>query len=170
MRRSCVITHPVVVNDGKPFEAYNAETHYISSEILRKNEWVEVVEFFSITTTGLDSYISCLDDEKEALIKWQLAQALNPPIKVTQAVLDAMDTEMNKVIDRKNCLKFRIVFDNMWGGSFLLLRPRKQWIYKIEPYDGMVQHLQIGDHIQADCPLALQVLLDFNEEGELFDV
>lgn len=164
MRRPITITHPVVVNDGKPFEAYDASIHYISNEILRKGDWVEAVQFFSITATGLDSYVSCLDDEREALIKWQLAQALNPPIKVTQAVLEAME----KVHEGKyfgisgegSKIPFSIDKDDRRLGH-----PCKF----VGRFTTMCLIKSEFDYIQADCPMALQVLLPFNTEGELFD-
>lgn len=128
MRRACVITHPVVVNDGKPFDAFIVELFRHDTDL----------EFF-ILYKGclLGSYFKCenLKDLRVsyAFTQWQLAQALNTPIKVTQAVLDAME----KVPEAK----FLVCGDYDYFGAVL------------------------GDYIQADCPLALQVLLQFTLEG-----
>jgi hypothetical protein len=99
-------------------------------------------------------------DLLESVNQWQLAQALNPPIKVTQAVLKAME----KVTEAK----FSIVWDNSDTGEkrkhiypCYYSERRKAWVH-----GGNIEtHLHVGDYIQADCPLALQVLLGFTIEG-----
>jgi hypothetical protein len=103
-------------------------------------------------------------DLLESVNQWQLAQALNPPIKVTQAVLDAIE----KVPEAK-----------FWVGDdetkYRLERPCNTYVSLNDEWnngrdfdDGGIPYtskLQIGDYIQADCPLALQVLLGFTTEG-----
>ena len=118
-----------------------ANTHHV----FIGGEWVssptETGRYVVVSTTSR-RYFSPLvktGEERQALLLeaiTAIAQALNPPIKVTQAVLDAME----KVPEAK----------------FLVLDDYDNW--------GAV----LGDYIQADCPLALQVLLHFNEEGEKY--
>jgi hypothetical protein len=79
---------------------------------------------------------------------------------VTQAVLKAME----KVTEAK----FSIVWDNSDTGEkrkhiypCYYSERRKAWVH-----GGNIEtHLHVGDYIQADCPLALQVLLGFTIEG-----
>ena len=111
--------------------------------------------------------------EKEILQEFVFAwdKALNPPIKVTQAVLEAMD----KVPDAK----FWVWDDE---NRYRLIRPSNAYVSLRDSWENgrdcgeddegipCYSRLQIGkDYVQADCPLALQLLLDFNEEGEVFD-
>ena len=167
MRRPITITHPVVLNDGKPFEAYGARE--VPSNALG---FCFAVSPHQITFNKAESIEEL--EATRASITFQLAQALNPPIKVTQAVLE----EMEKVPEAK----FRVQnsghytecsYDSHWGQKLVDRKyiPRGAWVYEKVNYDeGGVDifnaELQIGDYIQADCPLALQVLLQFNTEGE----
>jgi hypothetical protein len=112
--------------------------------------------------------------EKEILQEFvfKLAQALNPPIKVTQAVLKAMEKvpEAKYLVcdDYDNLVDCR--YDPTWrvrevDGVYL---PVGAWMYlKVEEYSPSFdkERLAVGDYIQADCPLALQVLLGFTTEG-----
>ena len=167
MRRSCVITHPVVVNDGKPFDAFIVELFRHDTDL----------EFF-ILYKGclLGSYFKCenLQDLRVsyASTQWQLAKALNPLIKVSRLVLDAMD----KVPESK----FKVLEAGLLPKLFrkaIGCETKKEggcnWVYGKTFYydswvDGIEKKLGIGDYIQADCPLALQVLLQFNTEGEKY--
>jgi hypothetical protein len=105
-------------------------------------------------------------DLLESVNQWQLAQALNPPIEVTPKVLDAME----KVPEAK-----------FWVGDdetkYRLERPCNTYVSLNDSWENgrdcgdddegipCYSKLQIGDYIQADCPLALQVLLGFTTEG-----
>jgi hypothetical protein len=84
--------------------------------------------------------------EKEILQEFvfKLAQALNPPIWVMDAVLEAVKKEPN--------------------AHYLILDKLDSPYYE-RSMD--VDDIKRGDYIQADCPLALQVLLGFTTEGEL---
>jgi hypothetical protein len=89
-----------------------------------------------------------------------IAKAMNPHIKVTDAVLKAME----KVPEAKFSIlnkDFYIVTSRY--GSLPIFKDRvdNKWFYY---YDGLIE-LKIGDYVQADCPLALQVLLQFTVEG-----
>jgi hypothetical protein len=129
-----VITHPVVVNDGKPFEALQMDLSFHISDLdIYIRNYDDAKNDFSFHQSFRFNTLKELEAVKY-LLQWQLAQALNPPIKVTQAVLDAME----KVPEAK----FLVCGDYDYFGAVL------------------------GDYIQADCPLALQVLLQFNTEGE----
>jgi hypothetical protein len=83
-----------------------------------------------------------------------IAEALNAPIKLTQAVLDAM----NKVPEAK----FNVVYVEIDGSLSIEIYTKDKFYFEedIEEYG---EDLEI--FIQADCPLALQVLLGFTTEG-----
>ena len=164
MRRPCVIPK---VNDGKPFCAYMSFV-----ELDHNGEFWEVL--IEIESSSYRYVYAIADTEKEAnaivrILEWQLAQALNPPIKVTQAVLDAME----KVPEAK----FYVGDDESkylleWQGVWEYESKNDSWQNGRDFDDeGIPSHskLQIGDYIQADCPLGLQVLLQFNVEGEVLD-
>jgi hypothetical protein len=172
-KREITITHPVVVNDRKPFDArtMNLSFHisdldiYISDYDDAKNDFNFHQSFRFNTLQELEAV--------KYLLQWQLANALNPPIEVTKKVLDAME----KVPEAK----FRVLEAGLLPKLFrkaIGCETKKEggcnWVYGKTFYydswvDGIEKKLGIGDYIQADCPLALQVLLQFNTEGELFD-
>ena len=169
MRRPCVIPR---VNDGKPFCAYMSFV-----ELDHNGEFWEVL--IEIESSSYRYVYAIADTEKEAnaivrILEWQLAKALNPPIKVTQKVLKAM---------WKSAGHFSVIFDvggvyNSPSGKRAYNRYELRAVnledeggskYFRYVRDNRLQcgySLEIGDYIQADCPLALQVLLQFNEEGE----
>ena len=150
MRRPCVIPK---VNGGKPFEALWASV-----------DWCTIDECLYLVTRRSDGFIAKrfrlqLGGFKESLpirdsIRWQLAQALNPPIEVTKKVFKAME---------------EVPEANFWyvEGS---VNVRLKWDEALKTFTVNGQTPSITDYIQADCPLALQVLLQFNTEGELFNV
>jgi hypothetical protein len=154
MFRPVTITHPVVVNDGKPFEAL------IASPSFDTNDGTLSMIYFENDVQTVEILEEGLDDEEGSLLcillEWQLAQALNPPIKVTQAVLDAMEkvpvAKFRKVInDCRNEYTYNCSYSTVHGGWYT--------------YHPIPKSLKIGDYIQADCPLALHVLLGFTVEG-----
>ena len=143
MRRACMIPS---VNDGKPFEAWGAR------EVPSNGLGVCLTTGrFQITFIPVDSAEEL--EATRASITFQLAQALNPPIKVGRAVLKAME---------------KVPEASFWyvEGS---VNVRLKWDDTLKTFTVNGQTLSITDYIQADCPLALQVLLQFNTEGELFD-
>lgn len=157
MRRSCVIPK---VNGGKLFEALTVK------EVVMENGTGYIIDTptgFFLLNEGTKEQV----DLERASITIQLAQALNPPIKVTQAVLDAME----KVPEARFSMYVKYHTHRREIGKRYPLQYDEH--YKVFHAFGVqgVQQLQIGDYIQASdgCPLALQVLLQFNEEGELFD-
>ena len=153
MRRPCVIIHPVVVNDGKPFEALQMDLSFHISDLdIYISDYDDAKNDFNFHQSFRFNTLKELQDAKYS-IQWQLAQALKRPIKVTQAVLDAI----NKVPEA-----------SFWyvEGS---VNVRLKWDETLKTFTVNGQTLSITDYIQADCPLALQVLLQFNTEGELFD-
>jgi hypothetical protein len=82
------------------------------------------------------------------------AQAVNPPIKVTQAVLDAME----KVPEAK--------FLVTWGGLQTWYESTLAHSFVNEEGEEETFNLiSLGKIVIADCPLALQVLLGFTIEG-----
>ncbi len=149
MRRACVIPS---VNDGKPFEALEAYFYRC------RQPWFELVVVGGNVGTEHVFHTENEMDTAIALLHFQLAQALNPPIKVTQAVLDAME----KVPEAR----FWVSGINECGvhTTYPCLYSSIRGVWTV--YDKVPKSLKIGDYIQADCPLALQVLLQFNEEGE----
>ena len=168
MFRPVTITHPVVVNDGKPFEAFTTTLQFDCQNcgtvsILYYRDGVQIEEplIEGIDTVAGDLFVN--------LIKYQLFKALNPPIEVTKKVLGAME----KVPEAK----FRVLEAGLLPQLFTKrvgCKTKKEggteWIYGKTYYyeswvDGVEKELRIGDYIQADCPLALQVLLGFTTEG-----
>jgi len=123
-----------VVNDGKPFDAYKTEVYRYGRGVylsLRTHGYVnKCLITIGVPKNGVFSYKDDHIHRCVSVLQYQVAQALNPPIKVTQAVLDAME----KVPEAK----------------FILLASVP---------------VSIGDYVEADCPLALQVLLGFTTEG-----
>ena len=123
-----------MVNDGKPFDAYKTEVYRYGRGVylsLRTHGYVnKCLITIGVPKNGVFSYKDDHIHRCVSVLQYQVAQALNPPIKVTQAVLDAME----KVPEAK----------------FILLASVP---------------VSIGDYVEADCPLALQVLLGFTTEG-----
>jgi hypothetical protein len=137
MFRPAKITHPVEANDGKPFDASKGFLTVRKTEDSCTNEDLELAQ---------------------CIVIFQYAQALNPPIKVTQAVLEAMANNIGAKFKRRGESWFpQDGYDTCsigWNGD------SKRFEYASN------FPLQIGDRIQADdCPLALQVLLGFTTEG-----
>ena len=159
MFRSATITHPVVVNDGKPFDATKAYADYYGDE-----DEIQVrleTEACAVAIATIDMNDIHMDDVRNLmhLLQWQLAKALNPPIKVTQAVLEAMEKvpEGDFWIVTPKGIKKSLVFD---AGTFY-----EDYFERDYEGDSLRRRLEIGDYVQADCPLALQVLLGFTTEG-----
>lgn len=148
MRRPCVITHPVVVNDGKPFEALQMDLSFHINDLdIYLLDYDDAKNDFNFHQVFTFNTLKELEVVKY-LLQWQLAKALNPPIKATDAVLDAMKEEY------LNESYYFIV------GEYRNQKIHVSYLRNINPV-----HL-LGEKIIADCPLALQVLLQFNEEGE----
>ena len=180
MRRPCVIPK---VNGGKPFCAYMSFV-----ELDHNGEFWEVL--IEIESSSYRYVYAIADTEKEAnaivrILEWQLAKALNPLIEVTKKVRDAMDKVPEAKFRVQNAVDEHLTkcyYDTHWGQQLDRVNrkyvPRGAWIYdKVEStgggetiYSVYTAELELGDYIQADCPLALQVLLQFNTEGELFNV
>lgn len=153
MRRPCVITHPVVVNDGDPFEALQMDLSFHINDLdIYISDYDDAKNDFNFHQSFRFNTLKELEAVKY-LLQWQIAQALNPPIKVTQAVLDAMveEPEANFYLSEE---RTPLTYFHS-SKSFRVLQ------------EGRYYDLDKGDYIQADCPLALQVLLQFNTEGEL---
>jgi hypothetical protein len=141
MFRSVTITHPVVVNDGKPFDACKGFLTVRKTDESATNENLELAQ---------------------CIVIFQHAKALNSPIKVTQAVLDAME----KVPEAK-------FYVQEYSGSdedkYPLEYCNGRWYFKSK--EDYKDDRNYGDshpfdcYIQADCPLALQVLLGFTTKG-----
>jgi hypothetical protein len=160
MFRPAKITHPVVVNDGKPFEAFTMELSfhindldlYITNYVDDKNDFI-FHQSFSFNT------LKELQDAKYS-VQWQLAQALNPPIKVTQAVLKAMEKA-------GGAYSAKSILINAPDYSYNLCFDDKKKVFTFRggmTFDVNDQNVPIYT-VQADCPLALQVLLGFTTEG-----
>lgn len=101
-----------------------------------------------------------------------IAEALNAPVQATNEVLDAMNKvpEANFLMrdDYDNLVECR--YDSKWrmreiNGVYL---PVGAWLYtKVQEYSPSFssEKLAVDDLIQADCPLALEVLLQFYIDG-----
>ena len=90
---------------------------------------------------------ACKEENITAL--WEIMQKFNPPVEVTYLLLEII----NKFPEAK--------FLKIENGVIRRVTAKHIATQNDELY--------VGRYIQADCPLALQVLLKFNEEGELFD-
>lgn len=91
-------------------------------------------------------------EEQSALFQEAITaiyNALNAPVQVTQAVLDAM----NKVPEAQ--------FWHVEGS----VNTRLKWNDALKTFTVNGQTLSITDYIQADCPLALEALLKFYTDG-----
>lgn len=163
MRRPCVITHPVVVNDGKPFDALDLNSE--AFDTIRSDD-AYFMYFLNEKIGVVDTYYDASLVYRN--IMWQLAKAMNPPIKVTQAVLDAMGkVPKAKFLVCDDETKYLLEWDGVWKYE----SKDDSWTNGYDSFGGYggipsLSKLQINDYIQADCPLALQVLLEFNIEGE----
>ena len=143
-----------------------ANTHHV----FIGGEWVsspaETGRYVVVSTTSR-RYFSPLvktGEERQALLLeaiTTIAEALNPPIMVTQAVLNAM-VEAGGAYIAKSILvdapdySYNLHFDNQ----------KKAFTFR----GGMAFDVNEQDvpiyTVQADCPLGLQLLLQFNTEGE----
>jgi hypothetical protein len=155
------------VNDGKPFEAYGIEVKQEGKALIslsRKGLFVTVIRVDEIEQM----------EERKASLQWQLAQALNPPIKVTQAVLDAME-KVPEAKYRIHLGRFTQSLSKANSSKGICFYHYKIYtdldnvdIFEEESHKKLL--LEVGNYIQADCPLALQVLLGFTTEGVPKDV
>ena len=154
---------PCIIKDisESPFDACIAEVFKDSEDleayILLREEKNRMCLF--------KHYVKCNSiEELDAMYSsWILiiAQALNPPIKVTQAVLDAMQ-EAGGAYSAKSILV------NAPDYSYNLCFDDKKKVFTFRggmTFDVNEQDVPIYT-VQADCPLALQVLLGFTVEGE----
>jgi hypothetical protein len=108
-------------------------------------------------------------DVLESVNQWQLAKALNPPIKVTQAVLDAMKKQAveSKLLGGNVAHYKRYSDHGAWFSFYLWDVDMGWWCGYHNSY--YTDEDLLMDYVQADCPLALQVLLGFTTEGVLKD-
>ena len=139
MFRPVTITHPVVVNDGKPFDACKGFLTVRKTEESVTNEELELAQ---------------------CIVIFQHAKALNPPIKVTDAVLKAMEKA-------GGAYSVKSILVNAPDYSYNLHFDDKKRVFTFR--GGMTFDINEQDvpiyTVQADCPLALQVLLGFTVEG-----
>lgn len=103
-----------------------------------EHQYQEHLHFFSKSTSEIFRIFTAT-----------LCEALNAPVQVTQAVLDAM----NKVPKAQ--------FWHVEGS----VNTRLKWDNALETFTVNGQTLSITDYIQADCPLALEALLKFYTDG-----
>jgi hypothetical protein len=171
MFRPVTITHPVVVNDGKPFDAYRAEVYRYGRGVylsLRTQMYVkENLVVIGVPKNGVFSYKDDHIHRCVSVLQYQLAQALNPPIEVTQAVLKAMD----KVPEAKYLVQecSGLGRADKYPLEYYTDGTKSRWYYQSkEDYKDDRNYGDshpFGEYIQADCPLALQVLLGFTTKG-----
>jgi len=139
MFRPATITHPVVVNDGNPFDASKGFLTVRKTEESVTNQTLELAQ---------------------CIVIFQHAQALNPPIKVTDAVLKAMEKA-------GGAYSVKSILVNAPDYSYNLCFDDKKRVFTFRggmTFDVNEQDVPIYT-VQADCPLALQVLLNFTTEG-----
>ena len=104
-------------------------------------------------------------DLLESVNQWQLSQALNPPIKVTKKVLEAMKKQ---AVESKllcgNVAHYKRYSDYGAYFDFYYIRDN-HWYCSYSNNSISDEELLEADGIIATCPLALQVLLGFTTEG-----
>jgi hypothetical protein len=145
----------------EPFDACDFNMDYF--EVFRNESDCNYnVYFLGTKIATVDEYADSFPIYRQIITT--IGNALKAPVKVTQAVLEAME----KVPEAK-----------FWVGDdetkYKLERPCNTYVSLNDEWnngrdfdDGGIPYtskLQIGDYIQADCPLALQVLLGFIIEG-----
>ena len=107
--------------------------------------------------------------EANLLEVFAIVKALNPPIKVTQVVLKAMEeVPESRFRIQEKCpataspIYYSCFYEEgcgTWEKGWYYWTPSDYSIF------GEFNKVEEGDRIQADCPLALQVLLKFTTEG-----
>jgi hypothetical protein len=163
--RPCTLPASWKQPNGRPIEPFDA-MDYLYYELNCYSNSIGSYEILLFNHTGVfrrgtfccgegkGDYFYVLKQAKIEchLLSLVIAQALNPPIKVTQAVLDAME---------------KVPEASFWyvEGS---VNVRLKWDETLKTFTVNGQTLSITDYIQADCPLALQVLFQFNTEGEKY--
>lgn len=137
-------------NDNEAFEAIGAVVSIVEGGTSNG------VQQFAVKLDLANGHSEELDFENrgKAYYTYQsvllaIYEARNLPIQVTQAVLDTM----NKVPEAQfwyveGCVNVRL-----------------KWNDALKTFTVNGQTLSITDYIQADCPLALEVLLQFYTDG-----
>ena len=138
-------------NDPVVFDAFRFEGFKYERSTSYALEEYYVVKIY---LTNPNSVVLRYFPEKgiEALIRqtvYLVNEALNAPVQVTQAVLDAM----NKVPEAQ--------FWHVEGS----VNTRLKWDDALKTFTVNGQTLSITDYIQSDCPLALEALLKFYTDG-----
>jgi hypothetical protein len=138
----------------EPFDACDFNMDYF--EVFRNESDCNYnVYFLGTKIATVDEYADSFPIYRQIITT--IGNALKAPVKVTQAVLDAMaEVPEAKFSFVEKCGAYsRYV-------KYPIEKNKDGWSY----WDnGTFAYLQIGDYIQADCPLALQVLLGFIIEG-----
>ena len=100
LHRPCTITYPLVVNEGKPFDAMVLEIGFHVNDqdlyLTHSNSVDEPITFHHVF--HFDT-LSELERVKHS-VEWQIAEALNAPIPVTQEVLDGLPKDA-KILGRR---------------------------------------------------------------------
>jgi hypothetical protein len=167
---------------GETFDACDVlklSTSYVRANrhhVFIGGEWVssptETGRYVVVSTTSR-RYFSPLvktGEERQALLLEAIrtiADALNAPIKVTQAVLDAMKKQAveSKLLGGNVAHYKRYSDHGAWFSFYLWDVDMGWWCGYHNSY--YTDEDLLMDYVQADsdCPLALQVLLGFTVEG-----
>lgn len=151
MRRPCVITHPVVVNDGKPFEALQMDLSFHISDLdIYIRNYDDAKNDFNFHQSFRFNTLKELEAVKY-LLQWQLAQALNAPVKATEAVLAGLP-------QGSNFIAHKVGYTPIWQSAFYCPESQKWWSQD-EPLDESYI-------IKSDgCSKTLARLLEFTLDG-----
>lgn len=151
MRRPCVITYPVMVNDAKPFEALQMDLSFHINDLdIYISDYDDAKNRFNFHQSFRFNTLKELEAVKY-LLQWQLAKALNPPIKVTQAVLKALP-------EGSDFLAHKVGYNPIWQSAFYCSESKKWWSQD-EPLDESYI-------IKSDgCSETLARLLQFTLDG-----
>ena len=133
------------MNFGEPFDAFEVELfiHQSDLELFFLNDGCLVGHYHECENLQ-DLYLT------HALVQFNIAQALNPAIPVSEAVLDAM----------------KQVPEAMFWHVEGRVNTRLKWDDHLKTFTVNGETLTITDYVQADCPLALETLLQFTLDGE----
>lgn len=146
LHRPCTITYPVVVNEGKPFDAMVLEIGFHVNDqdlyLTHSNSIDEPIAFHHVF--HFDT-LSELERVKHS-VEWQIAEALNAPVKVTQEWVESA------------CEKRRL---------FLFSADLTHWFqHEFDCFKRTDVLLGEEYFVKATCPQTLEYLLQFTLDGE----
>ena len=171
MTRPCSITYPVVVNDGKPFDARTMDLlfHIFDLELSISNYDEENGGFIFYQSFKFNT-LKELEDVKYS-VQWQLGEALNAPVLVTEEVLAGLPKDA-RILGRLVCFDEDEKPDHPdaeWQEirfSFL----SKEWLYGVRSLFSVTStdNMMRWYIIKANgCPKTAKYLSQFYTDGRI---